>query len=134
MGQKFSGNSINKRIDTKRPILVGIIAVLYILSGTVPLFIGLVFILSSFRQFSLTLISLGFAALIYGAGNIICGIGLIRMRKYGYILYWITIFLAIVYSIYLSFISKSFNNVFIISSIIGVVVLFYLIKIRSKFC
>ncbi|MHB8362230.1 MAG: hypothetical protein ACYDBX_01245 [Patescibacteria group bacterium] len=124
---------MNKSFSIQRPILVGVIAVLYILSGAFPVFIGIVFVFSSFHQFSLSLMLLGLAALIYGAMNIICGIGLIRMRKYGYILYCITIFLAVVYSIYLSLISKSFNNVFIISSVVGLVILFYLVKIRSEF-
>ena len=124
---------MNKSFSIQRPIIVGVIAILYILSGTFPVFIGIIFVLSSFHQFSLSLILLGLAALIYGAMNIICGIGLIRMRKYGYILYCITIFLAVVYSIYLSLISKSFNNIFIISSVFGIVILFYLVKIRSEF-
>jgi hypothetical protein len=131
--QELSGNSMNKSFSIQRPIWVGVIAVLYILSGAFPVFIGIVFVFSSFHQFSLSLMLLGLAALIYGAMNIICGIGLIRMRKYGYILYCITIFLAVVYSIYLSLISKSFNNVFIISSVVGLVILFYLVKIRSEF-
>lgn len=124
---------MNKSFSIQRPILVGVIAVLYILSGAFPVFIGIVFVFSSFHQFSLSLMLLGFAALIYGVMDIICGIGLIRMRKYGYVLYCITIFLAVVYSIYLSLISKSFNNVFIISSVFGLVILFYLVKIRSEF-
>ncbi len=134
MKQELSNNNLtNTNFNIKRPILVSIIAVLYTLSGVFPVFIGLIFIFSSFHQFSLSLISLGFAALIYGIMNIVCGIGLMRMKRYGYILYWVTIFLAVLYSIYLSFISKSFNNIFTISSLVGIGVLLYLVKIRSKF-